>query len=299
MSVLRPAAACVVLLGLVTGCNAGASSGGDPSKIDVVASTSAWGSVAMAVGGSHVSVSSIISSPDQDPHSFEASARTLLGIKQADLLIENGGGYDDFMESMISSSGSSAPVLNAVTVSGFTGSSTQPLNEHVWYDFATVEKMAMRIGDDLSRLAPRHAAEFRANAGRFTRQLEDLATTVRQVRTADAGTGVAITEPVPLYLLQAMGLRNLTPAAFSKGVEEGSDVSARTLAETLALFSGHEVAALVYNEQTTGPITEQVKAAADAAGIPVVAVTETLPLGSTYLQWMTRNVTQVRQAVAR
>jgi len=294
---LASAAAIVVLAGLVSSCDGSASGSGDSRRSDVVASTSAWGSIAAAVGGTYVTVSSIISSPDQDPHSFEASARTLLEIKEADLLIENGGGYDDFMDSMISSSKTTAPVLNAVTVSGHTASSGQPLNEHVWYDFPTVKRMALDIASKLTKLQPRHAADFTANASRLVRGLDRLVTEEHQVRAAHAGTGVAITEPVPLYMLEAMGLRNETPAVFSEAVEEGTDVSARTLADTLALYSRHEVSALVYNEQTTGAVTEQVKAAADAAGVPVVPVTETLPMGTTYLQWMTRNVADVRQAL--
>lgn len=294
---LAPAAACAVLAGLLTACGSSTPASDNPDAIQVVASTSVWGSVAAAVGGSSVSVTSIISDPSQDPHSFEASTRTLLAVKDADLVIENGGGYDDFMASMIASSGSRAPVLDAVRISGVQGSAGQPLNEHVWYDFPAVKTVALTIADQLSQLMPSQRAAFTSNAQRFVRGLDRLTAAEHKVRASYAGTGVGITEPVPLSMLQAMGLRNLTPPHFSEAVEEGSDVSARTLAATLALYSKNEVAALVYNEQTTGAITEKVKAAAEAAGIPVVGVTETLPSGTTYLGWMTHNVDRVQQAL--
>lgn len=292
------AAGCVVLSSAVMGCD-GSASGGSSTQLEVVASTSAWGSVAAAIGGSDIDVVSIISDADQDPHSFEASARTLLAVKEADLIIENGAGYDDFMESMISSAATSAPVLNAVTISGHTGSEAAPLNEHVWYDIPTARRMALKIADELSGLEPDKAATFDANAATFVRGLDGLLRGERAVAATSTGTGVGITEPVPLYMLQAMGLQNLTPAAFSEGVEEGSEVSARTLDETLGLYRRHEVAALIYNEQTTGAVTEQVKQAAEDAGIPVVAVTETLPPGLTYLSWMRRNLDAIRQALTR
>ncbi len=267
--------------------------------MDVVASTDVWGNIAGSIGGRWVSVASVISDPDQDPHSYQAGTRTLLEVKDADLLIENGGGYDDFMDQLISSSGTQAPVLDAVQISGHTASPGGELNEHVWYDFRTVQRVADDIAARLGRLAPAHAADFAANAKAFNAQVDGLIRAEQQVRSADEGVGVGITEPVPLYLLEAMGLRNLTPPDFSHAVEEGGDVSARVLADTLALYSNHEVAALVYNEQTSGPITEQVKAAATAAGIPVIPVTETLPAGSTYLSWMRHNVAAVSTALTR
>ncbi len=254
--------------------------------MDVVASTDVWGSIVSSIGGRWVSVTSIISDPDQDPHSYQAGTRTLLEVKDADLLIENGGGYDDFMDQLISSSGTQAPVLDAVQISGHTASPEGELNEHVWYDFPTAIKVADAMAARLAALAPHHAAEFTANARAFDRGVEGLIRREQQVRSTAAGVGVGITEPVPLYLLDAMGLRNLTPLDFSRAVEDSQDVSARVLSETLALYSNHEVAALVYNAQTSGPITAQVKAAARSAGIPVVPVTETLPDDMSYLSWM-------------
>jgi len=298
---MRPLAlACgaVVLAGPVSAC-AGGSTGDVPGKIDVVASTDVWGRIASEIGGPRVSVTSIISDPDQDPHSYEASSRTLLDIREADLLIENGGGYDDFMSQMISTSGNDAPVIDAVTTSGLVAPPGGDLNEHVWYDFPTVEKVAGAIASRLGTLAPKHAAEFAANAKTFDRAVDGLIRGEQQVRANDAGIGVGITEPVPLYMLQAMGLRNLTPVEFSRSVEESSDVSPRVLADTLALYSRHRVAVLVYNAQTSGPVTAQVKAAATSAGVPVVPVTETLPGGTSYQTWMARNVAHVSEALTR
>jgi zinc/manganese transport system substrate-binding protein len=288
----------VALGALLSGC-AGGANGDVPGKVDVVASTDVWGSVAAVIGGPRVSVTSIINDAAQDPHSFEASTRTLLTVRDADLLVENGGGYDDFMTQMISTSGSQAPVVDAVKTSGLAAASDQDFNEHVWYDLPTVAKVADAIAARLGDLEPRHAAEFTANAKTFDNGVERLIGDERKVRAAADGVGVGITEPVPLYLLQAMGLHNLTPVGYSRAVEESGDVSAQVLAETLALYTQHRVAALVYNAQTSGPVTAQVEDAARAAGVPVVPVTETLPDGTSYLTWMSHTIARVGAAVTR
>jgi zinc/manganese transport system substrate-binding protein len=280
----------------LSGC-AGGASGDVPGKVDVVASTDVWGSIAAEIGGSRVSVTSIISDADQDPHSFEASSRTLLAVRDADLLVENGGGYDDFMTQLISTSGNDAPVVDAVATSGYRAPPGGELNEHVWYDLPTVKKVAHEITVRLIDLDHRHDAEYVANEKTFDAGLGRLESRVVKVSDVARGVPVSITEPVPLYLLAAMGLQNRTPEDFSRAVEESGDVSPRVLADTLALYTQHRVAALIYNSQTSGPITAQVEAAARSAGVPVVPVTETLPAGTSYLTWMSRTIARVAVAV--
>jgi zinc/manganese transport system substrate-binding protein len=283
---------------LLAGC-ADEPTGDVPGKIDIVASTDVWGSVAAAVGGSRVAVLSLIGDSSQDPHSFQAGSRTLLAVRDADLVIENGGGYDDFMSSLVASSHTDAPVVDAVAVSGRTAPADGELNEHVWYDLPTVAKVADTIARRLAELAPRHAGEFEANARTFDRGIDHLRGIAQQTRAEADGAGVGITEPVPAYLLQAMGLHNLTPVEFSRSVEDSGDVAPRALAETLALYTDHRVALLVYNAQTSGPVTSWVEDAARSAGVPVVGVTETLPAGTSYLDWMRHTITRITDALAR
>jgi zinc/manganese transport system substrate-binding protein len=292
---LSATAAC----GTTTGTAAAPGPDAPAGRIPVVASTNVWGDIAEAVGGDRVAVTSIISNPDADPHSYEANAATALQLAKATVVIENGGGYDDFMERMLSASkNSTAQVLDAVQISGRQARDGAERNEHVWYDFPTVGKVVDRIATALGRAQPAHAGEFTTNAAGFKERLHALEKTEAVIAASQAGKGVAITEPVPLYLLDACKLVNRTPAAFSEAVEEGTDVSARVLAQTLDLFTSRKVDALVYNAQTSGPETTKVLAAAKSAGVPIVPVTETLPAGMTYLSWMTTNLAAVRQALA-
>jgi zinc/manganese transport system substrate-binding protein len=280
---------------LLTGCTTSAPA---HHGISIVASTDVWGDIAKQIAGPDATIVSIISNPSQDPHSYQGDARVQLALSTADVVIENGGGYDDFVDTMLK--GSSNPrvkVLDAVTISGVTEDPTiHDINEHVWYDFPGVQRVAAKLTATLSALDPSKASTFTANEKAFDAALGGLESRESQVKSAASGTGAAITEPVPLYLLEACGLVDKTPPAFSAAIEQGTDVSPLVLQRTLALFTNHEVSLLAYNEQTSGPETQQVLAAAKSAGIPVVPVTETLPAGEHYLDWMTKNLSAIAAA---
>lgn len=282
-----------------TADESGQSGQSGDGTISLVASTNVWGDVASQVAGDAVSVTSIISDPDTDPHEYQADARTQLALSDATVVVENGGGYDDFVDTMLSAAKSKATVINAVDVSGFAATQGDELNEHVWYDYPTVIKVAGAIEEALSKADPDNASTFESNLATFTTKVEGLEKAAAEVKSAHAGAGVAITEPVPLYLLEAMGLDNKTPEAFSEAIEEETDVPATVLDETLKLFSDHQVDALVYNEQTTGPQTEAVLSAAKDADIPVVPVQETLPAGLDYVSWQQKIIDEISAALSK
>ncbi|SDE58023.1 metal ABC transporter solute-binding protein, Zn/Mn family [Streptomyces griseoaurantiacus] len=297
---------CAGLAALLAGCGSSSNSKDDDnataspasgSAVPVVASTNVYGDIVERIGGDRVSVTSIISDPDQDPHSYEANTRNQLALSKAKVVVENGGGYDDFIDRILKSNGSSAELINAVKVSGRTAPEGGELNEHVWYDFPGVARIADRIAAALGKADPDDAATFTKNAETFKDKLTSLRNKEADIKKEHSGEAIGITEPVPLYLTEASGLVNKTPEDFSEAIEEGDDVSAKVLQETLALYSDKQVKALVYNEQTSGPQTEKVENAAKKAGIPVVPVTETLPEGKDYLGWMTDNVDALASAL--
>ncbi|MEV0689776.1 zinc ABC transporter substrate-binding protein [Streptomyces sp. NPDC050388] len=302
----RPALLTGACLALVAGCGNSSDAKSDEnvsqtpaasSKVTVVASTNVYGDIVEQIGGGKVAVTSVISDPDQDPHSYEANTQNQLALSKAKLVVENGGGYDDFIDRMLKSSNSSAEVINAVKVSGKTAPKGGELNEHVWYDFPTAARIADRTATALGKAEPADAATFTKNAEIFKAKLKPLEAKEAQIKKVHGGEAIAVTEPVPLYMTEAGGLVNKTPEEFSKAVEEGSDVSPEVLQATLALFTGKQVKALVYNAQTSGPQTEKIEQAAKAAGIPVVPVTETLPKGKDYIGWMTSNVDALADAL--
>ncbi|WP_028264783.1 metal ABC transporter solute-binding protein, Zn/Mn family [Arthrobacter sp. MA-N2] len=300
--------ACAAVAVLLAGCAApaGTAPSSPSGVIDVVASTSVYGDIAKSVGGDKVSVTSIISKTSQDPHSYEASTQDKLAISKAGLVIDNGAGYDDFFSKLSEDSKLSADkIITAVNVSGLlptagSGASAkvpEGFNEHVWYDFDAMGKVADTVAAKLGSLDSAEAKTFTANADKFKSSLTALKTKLAQIKSSKGSAPVAVTEPVPGYLLDAAGLENKTPEAFSHAIEVGSDVPPAAVKETSDLLTSKSVRFLAYNEQTSSPETEKLKAAAATAGVPVVAFTETLPEGKDYLAWMTDNVNNVAAAL--
>jgi zinc/manganese transport system substrate-binding protein len=292
-AVLAATALCVVATAACgVGEDAAAAEG-----VRAVASTDVYGDVVAAIGGDRVTVTSVLDEPSADPHSFEATVRTELAVSRADLVVENGGGYDDFMDTLVASTGSDAPVVDAVDVSGLDPEAAG-FNEHVWYDLRAMDAVAGAVVTTLGDVDPEGADGYAANGARFRAGLQELIAAEEQARATTQGAGVVMTEPVPGRLLDALGTEDLTPAEFSEAVEEGSDVSPAVLNQTLDLLGSGQVRALLYNEQTSGPETDQVLAAARAAGVDVLPVTETLPDGEDYLSWMRGNLDAVVAALS-
>lgn len=267
-------------------------------EVDIVAVTDVYGSIASAVAGSHATVTSIINSPSQDPHEFEASARNQLALSRADIVITNGGGYDDFMDTLLAGARNpDAKILSAVDLSPRSGADIEA-NEHVWYDLDTVEEVATALAETLAIVDPPHASDYRDNAAHFTESLAGLRQRAETIAAAHAGESVLVTEPVPLYLLEAAGLSNITPVAFSTAIEDGQGVSPVVMKNVLDLLATGDIALLVYNEQTEGPETAQLVLAAEKYGIAAIPVTETLPEGVDYLSWMDDTLTAIESALS-
>ena len=285
-------------VGSPSGSPTSASAASGAGLVNVVASTNVYGNIVETIGGPAVAVTSIIDNPEKDPHEYEADAQTQLALSKAQLVIENGGGYDDFMDTMVKSARAKPTVINVADVSGLNQHpSGGEFNEHLWYDLPTVEKLVAQLVTDLSAAAPGQAATFNSNAKAFTHQLGQLKQDEAAIKAKHAGEGVAITEPVPLYLLEAAGLVNKTPGKFSEAIEQDTDVPPAVLKETEDLFDTKQIKLLAYNQQTTGPQTEAVLAAAKRNNIPVVPVTETLPTDQTYLTWMQANLRPISKAL--
>ena len=291
-----------VLLVSVTLCLAScASSPAKPENglVRIVASTNVYGDIARRIGGDLVDVVSIIGNSARDPHDYSADAHDRLMVSQADIVIMNGGGYDSFLDSMVSTAHKDVVMLNAVDLSEYNNDTQgNRFNEHVWYDVRTIERVASTLVSALGGRNPSGSATFDVNGESFAADLKGLRDSETALAAVHSGRSVAITEPVPLYMLEASGLVNATPATFSDAIEQNTDVPPGILAQTLDLFAKRSVDALFYNEQTGGSQAEAVVAAANANGIPVVPISETLPPGENYIGWMRKNLGAISGALA-
>ena len=289
--------------------------------ITIVASTNVWGSVAEAVAGDLATVTSIISDPSADPHSYEASPADAAAVAEASLVVFNGGGYDQFIEDILGSEGKDVPSVDAFTLldadhghdsettsEAATESATEPaaedghshgeVNEHVWYNAEVAAHTAEEIADKLGQLDPDNAAQYTANAETFHEQVHGITDVTAKIAADHPDAPVAQTEPIAHYLIEESDLDDRTPEDFKDAIEEGNDPSPASIAATRDLFTSKSVRALIYNIQTEDAVTQDIRSTSEAAGIPVVEVTETLPAGMTYLEWQTKAATDLQAALA-
>ncbi|WP_442010650.1 metal ABC transporter solute-binding protein, Zn/Mn family [Mycobacterium sp. 2YAF39] len=282
------ATAVAVAIG-VAGCAQQESSQPDHGTPTVVASTDVWGNVASAVTGDHATVTSILDSAVDDPHSYEATPANAAAIADASLMVFNGGDYDHWVDDVLANN----PDVPTVDAYKLLPNASPNANEHVFYDPATAKAVAAQIADRLSTIDAVHADTYRANAAEFARKADQVLTLEQGIGRAHPGASVVATEPVAHYLLANAGITDKTPEGFSNAIEEDTDPSPADLAAMLDLISKRQVSALLYNSQTETAVTKQLQDAAARASIPVVTVTETLPAGTDYLTWQRQTAEQL------
>ena len=297
----RGAAALVIggtLLVLIAGVGAG-SSAPRPSAGTVMAvgAENEYANVIGQIGGRYVSVDAIMSNPNTDPHSFEASPSTARVVSGAQLVVQNGVGYDSFMDKIEAASPSTT--RKVIDVQTLLGLPTNTANPHLWYRPTTMPAVAKAIASDLSLLAPTHTAYFDTNLRRFDASLKPWQRAIAKLRTSFPGAAVATTEPVADYMLQAAGIDNATPWTLQADIMNGVDPSPQGISLEQSLLSGHSVKAFIYNQQVTDSITESFLALARSHGIPVVGVFETMPTpGYDYQSWMLAETNALYDALA-
>lgn len=268
------------------------------TPIGVVAGENFWGNIASQIGGDRVTVKSIISDPDADPHEYESDAADAAALSSASLVIENGIGYDDFMSKLLSAQPKSGRVVLSVQkILNVTGTAPNP---HIWYDTARIPTVAHAIEQQLATISPADASTFAANEQTFDAALKPIDATVAQIKAKYAGTKIAYTERVPGYLTTAAGLKLGMPTGFTEAVEQGNDPSPADNVAFENAIKTKAVKVLLYNGQVTDAETTKIKQLANTAGVPVVGVTETIPpTDHDYQSWQLRQAKEILAALGK
>jgi zinc/manganese transport system substrate-binding protein len=274
--------------------NRGGTSGTD--SIQAIGAENEYANVIQQIGGKYVQVTAIMSNPNTDPHTFEASPAVAREISNASLIVQNGVGYDTWATDIEKAvPASSRKIVDVQQLLGLPDSTPNP---HLWYNPTTMPKVATAIANDLAAIQPAHASYFKANAATFTHSLTAWTQAIAQFKAAHPNTPVATTEPVADYMLQAAGADNMTPWAFQADIMNGTDPSPQNVAAEKALFTQHKVKVFLYNQQVTDTLTDSFIDVAHANGVPVVGVYETMPApGYDYQTWMTAEVNALDKAV--
>jgi zinc/manganese transport system substrate-binding protein len=330
-----PALSLLAVSGIaLAGCAASAS--GEPSAagdgVTIVASTSVYADLASAVVGDAAEVTAVIDSPTQDPHSYESTARDQLAVDGADIAILNGGGYDHFMEDLVASAGTAHVITAVEHAHDYPGAAEhsdeghadehaeetpaadehsadehaedehahehiEGFNEHVWYDPHTIVHVVEAIAEEAVAVLPDDAAAIEENRDALIGDIEGLEARLEDLAGTYAGAHAFYTEPIGGYLAAAAGLEDGTPEGFAEAVEEGQDVPPATLLAAIEALEGGDVDVVVANTQTGGAETQRVLETAEAAGVPIVEYSETLPEGETYASWMAANIDALEGAL--
>lgn len=263
-------------------------------KIAIVAAENFYGDIAQQIGGSHVSVTSILSDPNADPHEYESSVPDGIAVANADIIIENGSEYDTWMDKLLSASPNKNRVLLVAAKIA-----PHPLsdNPHVWYGIDNVQIIAQRIAEILQKADPQDSAEFASNLQTFQQSLQSIQDKITGLKSQYNGTPVGLTETIYLYQTQPAGLNVLTPFNFEKAIAEGNDPSADDVALTNNQIANKQIKVLIYNNQTNTPVTSHILSIAQQVNIPVVPVSETMPRNKHYQSWMIDQLTNLQNAL--
>jgi zinc/manganese transport system substrate-binding protein len=283
---------CGLMAGLVTLAVAAMAR---PPAIAIVAAENFYADIARQIGDRAVTVTGILTNPDQDPHEFEASASTAKAFADARLVIYNGASYDPWAAKLAAASTALARTI--VVVADLVHRKPGD-NPHIWYDPAAMLALARSLAAILARLDPPHAAEYEGRLAAFERSLAPLTHDIAVMRRKYRATPVTATEPVFGYMSDALGLR-MRNMRFQLAVMNDTEPSPADIAAFEQDLKSRAVKLLLYNTQTSSALTRKMRALAEAAGVAVVGVSETEPPGKNYQEWMRSQLAAVDQGLSR
>lgn len=297
---LRPdrravAVATAVLLIAAACSSASTPSAATGAPIAVLGTENFYADLLSEIGGNRVTVTSLLNDPNADPHAFESSAADAKLVADARLVIVNGLGYDAFMQKLLGASPDPRRVvINAQQLLALPGD----VNVHIWYDLATMPRVAQAATQALTGLDPANAGYYAANDQAYVASLKPLTDKVAALKARYAGTSIAFTEDVAGYLTAAIGLDLKSPTGFMKAIEEGTDPAPADVAAERDLFTGHLVKVLLYNSQVTSPTTMAIHDLATQQGVPVVGVAELIPPPyTTFVAWQLAQLDELQKAL--
>lgn len=250
--------------------------------VSVAAAENMYGDIAAQIAGDHAAVSSLISSPAQDPHLFEAAPSAVRMVADATIVIVNGAGYDPWMDKLLKAAPN--PKRGVISAAALAGRKPGD-NPHLWYDPATMPRVAEAIAGTLTAADPAHATDYAKNLNTLLGSLARITARVAALRDKYKGTPVTATEPVFGPMAQAIGL-TMRNQRFQLATMNDTEPTAHDLAEFERDLKEHRVKALIDNAQVSRLLTTRLRDLAAASKIPVVAVTETMPAGTHFQDWV-------------
>jgi zinc/manganese transport system substrate-binding protein len=266
------------------------------SPVRVLAVENFYASLVNEIGGQCVQTTTILSDPDADPHEFQPAATDVRAYQGTQLVIENGLGYDDFSDKIMGTLSTQPAVVRAGDVLGLQVGA----NPHVWYSAGYVDQIRAAIVARLKALDPQAAAYFDAQSAALDQEFATYHNLINQIASRYGGTPVGATESIFVDMGYTTGLNVVSPPELMQAVAEGNDPTARDVATFQNQITNHQIKVLVYNTQTVTSLTEQLKLMAQQNNVPIVGVSETMPLGAqTFQGWQANELELLLQALQK
>lgn len=302
-----PTATVAILAGLLAACATTAPSGNglaadegatNNGKIAVVAAENFWGSIAAQVGGQHVTVHNIITSPDADPHDYEPTAADARAVARAQYVLENGAGYDPWVAKLVAAN--PAPARSVLNVADLVGVK-EGGNPHRWYSPDDVRRVIEQVSADYKRIDPADSAYFDQQKQNYeTQGLARYNQLIADIKSRYSGTPIGASESIITPLAEALGLKMLTPDSFLDAISEGADPSAADKATADAQISTKQIKLFVFNSQNSTPDVTTLVTETQKKGIPVATITETLvPATASFQDWQADELQGIKQALSK
>jgi zinc/manganese transport system substrate-binding protein len=280
---------------LVIAGSCGGASSGTSGSISVIAAENFWGSIATQLGGQKVNVQSVVTDPNADPHEYESSPNDARAFADANLVILNGAGYDDWGKKLLDANPSvQRQVLDVAQLLGRRMGD----NPHFWYQpdyVVTVADALTAHFKSIDSLDSSYFDQRRADFGVALKPYEDKIASLKQ---RFGGTKIGSTESIFVYMANALDLNITTPTAFMGAVSQGNDPPVSAVVVFHDQIAANEIKVLVYNSQTTTALTTNLRQLAASRHIASVGVSETQPSSSTFEAWQLAQLDSLESALA-
>ncbi|WP_281164483.1 metal ABC transporter solute-binding protein, Zn/Mn family [Liquorilactobacillus sicerae] len=290
-------ASCLLIVGMLTGCNLASQQKTKQNKtqrsIKVVTSLSFYGEAAQAVLGNYGQVTAIVNNASIDPHDFQPTTDTAKKVAQADVIIFNGLNYDTWM-SKLAANNQQAKLIDVAKVVKLTGKA----NPHLWYRTQTMPALVKSLVKVYSQLQPKHQKYFKRKATAYLQKLAIIQKKITQLKTNRRKQSVMVSEPVFNYTLNELGYQ-VADAGFAKAVENGTDPTPAQIKKIQLALKNHQLAFLVQNTQASDQTVLNLVKEARKNRVPILKVTETMPNKLSYRQWMLSQLKQLEKIQQR
>lgn len=258
------------------------------NKVSVISSVSTYQNIAANIVGSHGSSSAVIKSSSVDPHDFTPDTRTAKEVADADVVIANGQGYDDWIKKLKDHN----QLINVSKQVNIRNGE----NEHAWYKMSYMKQLVKKITKTVSKLDNKHQNYYQKNSQKYLLQLDNLSNQEKEIKKTSKNKSAYISEPVVQYLLDDVGIK-VKNKRFAKAIEDGTDPSISDTEKVEKGLKNRDVDFIVINKQSESNIIDKLKKNALKNNIPIIYVTETLPAGSTYIDWMQGYLNRIKKVI--